>query len=134
MVLSRLLSLFRGGVPRPEFKRPTEEELTRTDSGLGYELLSPGEGTAPTSIDTVTVRYAGWLEDGTLFDASYPGTATFPLNRVVAGWTEGVQLLKPGGEILLELPPSLAYGSRGAPPRIGPNATLIFRVALVSVQ
>jgi FKBP-type peptidyl-prolyl cis-trans isomerase len=133
MVLGRLLSLFRRGKPRPEFELPREEDLVVTDSGLGHRILVPGEGSAPCSTDTVTVRYAGWSTDGKLFDASYPGTATFPLNGVVAGWTEGLQLLRPGGEVLLVLPPSLAYGARGAPPRIGPDATLIFRVELVSV-
>ena len=133
MVLGRLLALFRGG-PRPDFELPPDDELEATGSGLRYKLLEPGAGDPPSATDTVTVRYAGWTLDGKLFDASYPGTASFPLNRVVRGWTEGVQLLRPGGTVILVLPPELAYGSRGAPPRIGPNATLVFRVELVSVQ
>lgn len=133
MVIGRLLSLFRGGKPRPDFELPREEDLVVTDSGLGYRIIAPGEGSAPAATDKVTVRYAGWTTDGKLFDASYPGSATFQLNGVIAGWTEGLQLLRPGGEALLVLPPSLGYGARGSQPRIGPNATLIFRVELISV-
>jgi len=133
MVLGRILSLFRGG-GRPDFELPTEADLEVTASGLRYRLVEPGSGEPPQEHDQVTVRYAGWLEDGKLFDASYPGTASFPLNRVIKGWTEGVQLLRPGGAAIFVIPPELGYGPRGAPPRIGPNATLVFRVELVSVQ
>lgn len=131
-MLSRLLSLFR---PRrvPEFELPAEDALTRTPSGLGVRILEEGSGPKPGPTDTVTVRYAGWLTGGKLFDASYPGTATFPLNRVVRGWTEGLQHLAPGGVAILVLPPELAYGARGAPPRIGPGETLVFRVELVEI-
>lgn len=131
-MLSRLLSLFR---PRriPEFVLPSEEELVRTPSGLGVRVVEEGSGPKPAPTDVVTVRYAGWLTGGKLFDASYPGTASFPLNRVVAGWTEGLQHLAPGGVAILVLPPELAYGARGAPPRIGPNETLVFRVELVAI-
>lgn len=131
-MLSRLLSLFRTRRV-PEFELPPEEALERTASGLGVRVLEEGSGPRPGPTDVVTVRYAGWLTGGKLFDASYPGTATFPLNRVVRGWTEGLQHLAPGGAAILVLPPELAYGARGAPPRIGPNETLVFRVELVAI-
>jgi len=132
-MLKRLFGrLFGSG--RPEFKLPSEEDLERTRTGLGVEIIAPGEGRTPATVDTVTVRYAGWTDSGKLFDASYPGTASFPLNRVIPGWTEGLQLLKEGGSARLVIPPQLAYGPRGAPPRIGPNATLVFHVELVEVR
>jgi FKBP-type peptidyl-prolyl cis-trans isomerase len=117
----------------PEFRMPAEDELTTTASGLQFVLLKPGNGQSPTAHDQVTVRYAGWLKSGRLFDASYPRTATFPLTRVIAGWTEGVQLLMLGGEALFVIPGELAYGARGAPPMIGPGATLVFRIELVKI-
>jgi FKBP-type peptidyl-prolyl cis-trans isomerase FkpA len=79
------------------------------------------------------VRYAGWTTDGKSFDASFPGTASFPLNKVIGGWTEGLQLIGEGGSIRLVIPPALGYGARGAPPKIGPNATLIFLVELQKI-
>lgn len=132
-MLSRLISLFRRR-RIPEFVLPEEGDLLRTPSGLGVHVLERGTGEKPAANDTVTVRYAGWLIEGKLFDASYPGTATFPLNRVVRGWTEGLQHVAAGGSVILVIPPELAYGSRGAPPRIGPGATLVFRVELVSID
>ena len=127
-----LTKLF-GGASMPPFALPAEEDTVQTASGLRIAIHDPGSGRAPTELDTVTVRYAGWLSDGKRFDASYPGAATFPLNRVIAGWTEGLQMLQVGGRATLVIPPALGYGTRGAPPRIGPNATLVFHVELVKV-
>lgn len=119
----------------PAFSMPGNTALTTTPSGLQYETVTPGTGKAPKSTDTVTVHYAGWLTNGTAFDSSYKrGTpASFPLNRVIPGWTEGLQLMKEGGTSKFVIPAKLAYGSRGAPPVIGPDATLVFQVELIKV-
>ena len=119
----------------PAFQLPAPDKLTTTASGLQYRHQKEGAGRAPKATDTVTVHYAGWLTSGTPFDSSYQRgeTARFPLNRVIPGWTEGLQLMKEGGETTFVIPAKLAYGSRGAPPVIGPNATLVFHVALVKV-
>jgi len=104
--------------------------------GLQYKVLTPGSGTQPTDKDTVTVNYAGTLIDGTEFDSSYKRgqPATFPVNGVIAGWTEALQLMKEGSTWELYIPASLAYGEQGAPPIIGPNETLIFKVNLIKVN
>ncbi|MBN4078591.1 FKBP-type peptidyl-prolyl cis-trans isomerase [Gammaproteobacteria bacterium AH-315-C21] len=110
--------------------------ITETESGLQYQIIEPGEGANPSATDSVTVHYKGTLLDGTEFDSSHKRgqPATFPLNGVIAGWTEGVQLVKPGGTIKLFIPSDLAYGDRGSPPTIGPGATLIFDVELISIN
>jgi FKBP-type peptidyl-prolyl cis-trans isomerase FklB len=111
--------------------------VTTLPSGLQYEVLAVGEeGDAPKATDTVTVHYRGTLIDGSEFDSSYRKNqpATFPLDRVIRGWTEGLQLMRPGAKYRLFVPPELAYGERGAGARIGPNATLVFEVELLSVQ
>ncbi|MCP3914465.1 MAG: FKBP-type peptidyl-prolyl cis-trans isomerase [bacterium] len=131
-MLRRILNLFRGS-NTPAFELPQDDVLTTTPSGLRYVILAEGSGDSPAATNRVKVRYAGWLESGRAFDASYPGTASFPLDRVIQGWTEGLQLLKPGGSAKFVIPPDLAYGARGAPPLIGPGATLVFHVDLVSV-
>ena len=107
-----------------------------TDSGLLYEVLEPGAGESPLATDTVTVHYTGQLIDGTEFDSSRRRgePATFPLNRVIKGWTEGLQLMQAGATYRFVIPPDLAYGPAGAPPRIGPEATLVFEVELIGVQ
>jgi FKBP-type peptidyl-prolyl cis-trans isomerase len=122
--------------PLPPFRAPDKAKAVTTDSGLVYELLAAGEGTSPTKDDTVVAHYSGWLEDGTFFDSSHArGEPTeFPLKHVVAGWTEGLQLLKPGGKVLLRIPSKLGYGERGMPPAIPPNATLVFEIELVEVK
>ena len=109
-------------------------ETRRSGSTTAGSVPEAGAGQTPAATDTVTVRYAGWTLQGKLFDASYPGTASFPLNRVIPGWTEGLQLLKEGGSARFVIPPQLAYGERGAPPRIGPGATLVFHVELLKVR
>ncbi|GIW86697.1 MAG: peptidyl-prolyl cis-trans isomerase [Isosphaeraceae bacterium] len=107
-----------------------------TASGLQYKIIEPGKGESPKATDTVRVHYRGTLIDGTEFDSSYARNepAVFPLNGVIPGWTEGLQLIKPGGKIQLVIPANLAYGERGAPGgQIGPNAVLVFDIELLDV-
>jgi FKBP-type peptidyl-prolyl cis-trans isomerase FklB len=114
-----------------------EKEGVKTlPSGLQYQVLSEGEGDPPAATDTVTVQYRGTLIDGTEFDSSYGRgePASFPLDRVIPGWTEGLQLMRPGAKYRLFVPPELAYGERGNGSKIGPNSTLVFEVDLLSVQ
>jgi FKBP-type peptidyl-prolyl cis-trans isomerase len=113
-------------------------EVTTTGSGLQYEVLEQGEAGAamPSETDTVTVHYHGTLMDGTVFDSSVDRgqPASFQLNGVIPGWTEGVQLMKVGDKFRFFIPPELAYGPNGAGGVIGPNATLIFDVELLDVE
>lgn len=104
--------------------------------GLQYKVLKEGTGPTPTINDTVTVNYAGRLVDGTEFDSSYKRgePTTFPVSGVIPGWTEALQLMKKGSVWELYIPSDLAYGERGAPPSIGPNETLIFKVELLDVK
>lgn len=111
--------------------------VVTTASGLQYEVLAPGTGTvSPSATDSVTVHYKGTTIDGEEFDSSYSRgePATFPLNRVIAGWTEGVQLMKEGAKYRFFIPSQLAYGEQGAGRAIGPNAALIFDVELIKIQ
>ena len=105
-------------------------------SGLQYKEITPGKGKSPKATDTVTVHYKGTLIDGTVFDSSYKRgePATFPVSGVIPGWTEALQLMKTGAKWQLFIPPNLAYGERGAGRDIGPNATLIFEVELISIK
>jgi FKBP-type peptidyl-prolyl cis-trans isomerase FklB len=105
-------------------------------SGLQYKVLAEGKGKTPAATDTVTVHYRGTLIDGTEFDSSYKRNepATFALNQVIKGWTEGLQLVKEGGKVQLFIPSELGYGERGAGGQIGPNAVLVFEVELVAVK
>ncbi len=110
--------------------------IVTTASGLQYEILIPGTGTVnPSSTSNVTVHYKGSTLDGKEFDSSYSrGEPTsFPLNRVIAGWTEGLQLMTVGAKYRFYIPSDLAYGSQGAGP-ISPNATLIFDVELLNIK
>lgn len=111
--------------------------IVTTASGLQYEVLTPGTGTAsPSATANVTVHYKGTTLDGKEFDSSYSrgAPATFPLNRVIPGWTEGVQLMTEGAKYRFFIPSELAYGEQGAGRDIGPNATLIFDVELIKIQ
>ncbi len=112
------------------------EGVVALPSGLQYEIMSEGNGTSPKSTDTVTVHYRGTLIDGTEFDSSYQRgrPATFRLNQVIKGWTEGLQLMKEGGKRRLFIPSHLAYGKRGAGKLIGPGEALIFEVELIRVS
>ncbi len=107
----------------------------KTASGLVITTLTPGTGPAPSATDKVKVHYQGTLIDGTVFDSSVQRgqPATFPLNGVIKCWTEGVQLMKVGGKSRLVCPADLAYGDRGAPPRIKPGSTLVFEVELLEI-
>lgn len=111
------------------------EGVKTTESGLQYEVLEEGEGPKPKETDTVTVNYRGTLIDDTEFDSSYKRgqPATFPVNGVIPGWTEALQLMPVGSKYRLFIPADLAYGERGAGQAIGPNATLIFDVELLSI-
>lgn len=110
------------------------EGVVTTLSGLQYEILEEGEGETPAASDTVTVHYTGRLLDGTVFDSSVERgePARFPLNRVIPGWTEGLQLMSPGARFRFWIPASLAYGEQ-APPQIGPNQVLDFEVELIRI-
>lgn len=114
-----------------------KEGIQVTDSGLQYKVLEEGTGASPEATDTVTVHYEGTLIDGTVFDSSYERgePATFPLDGVIAGWTEGLQLMKEGATYRFFIPADLGYGMNvrpGSP--IGPNETLIFKVELIEVN
>ncbi len=110
--------------------------VEKTDSGLLYKIIEAGEGDSPVKEDTVVVHYAGRLIDGTEFDSSIARgePATFPLANVIPGWTEIVQLMKPGAKYEVVIPPQLAYGERGAGQRIQANSTLVFDIELLEVQ
>ncbi len=110
-------------------------DVKTTPSGLQYQVLTEGKGNNPKATDTVTVHYKGTLLDGTEFDSSYSRKepASFPLNGVIKGWTEGLQLMKAGSKYKFFIPAELAYGDNGSPPKIGPNSTLIFEVELLSI-
>lgn len=115
-------------------KASKEKGAITTNSGLVYLSLKEGNGAAPAAGDKVKVHYRGTLVDGTEFDSSYKRgePAEFALNSVIPCWTEGVQMIKPGGKAKLVCPAAIAYGERGAGP-IPPNATLVFEVELLSV-
>ena len=113
-----------------------KEGVITTASRLQYQVLREGNGQSPKATDTVECHYEGTLIDGTKFDSSYDRgqTATFPLNQVIAGWTEGLQLMKEGGKYRFFIPYELGYGERGAGASIPPFSTLVFDVELVSVK
>lgn len=110
--------------------------MITTASGLQYEVITEGSGPKPGATDTVTVHYKGTLTNGTQFDSSYDRgePISFPLNRVIAGWTEGLQLMSVGSKYRLTIPSNLGYGAAGAGGVIPPNATLIFEVELLKIN
>jgi len=112
------------------------DSVEQTTSGLQYMVLKEGTGAKPGPTDLVTVHYTGKLLDGTVFDSSVERgePATFPLDKVIPGWTEGLQLMSEGSKYRLFIPSELAYGSKGSGDKILPNATLIFDVELIKVE
>ena len=117
-------------------KNATKEGVKVTESGLQYEVITQGTGTKPVPTDTVEVHYEGKLLDGTVFDSSYERgkTVSFPLNGVIPGWTEGLQLMPVGSKYKLYIPSGLAYGPAGAGGAIGPHSTLVFDVELIGIK
>ena len=126
------------------FESQTEEDIIKyiednnlnakkTDSGLYYVINAEGSGTRPTSNSSVTVAYKGYLLDGKTFDQSSASGATFPLNKVISGWTEGIPLFKEGGEGILIIPSNLGYGPSGSRSIPG-GAVLVFDITLISVN
>jgi len=113
-----------------------KEGVTTLPSGLQYKVITEGTGPKPAATDTVTVHYRGTLIDGSEFDSSYSRNepATFPLNRVIKGWTEALQLMGEGAKWELYVPPSLAYGPQGAGERIPPQSALVFEVELLKAK
>jgi FKBP-type peptidyl-prolyl cis-trans isomerase FklB len=118
-------------------KMKSDVHIITTESGLEYKVLEEGKGDkSPSLQDKVTVDYEGRLINGTVFDSSYQRgqTASFPVNGVIAGWQEALQLMKPGDVWELYIPSQLAYGERGVPGLIGPNEVLVFKVHLISIN
>lgn len=111
------------------------DEVSSTDSGLQYEVLNSGDGDTPTNTSTVRTHYHGTLIDGTVFDSSYDRgePAEFPVNGVIAGWTEALQIMKTGDKWRLYIPYNLAYGEQGAGGKIAPFSTLIFDIELLAI-
>jgi FKBP-type peptidyl-prolyl cis-trans isomerase FkpA len=134
MVLILAISA-RASEPGPVDK-DAPEEFTTTSSGLKYRIRRKSDGPKPKGANTVVAHYKGWLDSGKEFDTSYKRgePSTFPLNMVIKGWTEGLQLIGTGGMIELEIPAKLGYGERGRPPVIPPNATLHFLVELIDIK
>lgn len=116
-------------------KNKSADGVKSTASGLQYKVLKEGAGNSPAATDNVTVHYKGTLLDGKTFDSSYDRgqPATFAANRVIKGWTEALQLMKPGGKYQLWIPADLAYGD-DSPPTIPPGSTLIFEVELIKIE
>lgn len=125
-----------GVVPASGTGAASAGDFQKTSSGLKYKIITQGTGKRPTAKSTVKCHYRGWLDSGKEFDSSYKrGEPTeFPLNGVIAGWTEGLQLINEGGKMELEIPSRLGYGERGMPGAIPPNARLHFEIELVQVK
>lgn len=125
----------RSQQPAAALAAVAEGDVKVTASGLQYEVLKVGTGATPGPTSQVKVHYHGTLPSGKVFDSSVErgSPATFPLNRVIPGWTEGLQLMREGAKYRFTIPSPLAYGTRGSPPLIGPDQTLIFEVELIQV-
>ncbi len=129
-----------GSAPAPSAAAPASgqtNQMITTASGLKYQVLKKGTGTvSPKATDTVKVHYHGTLLDGTVFDSSVERgePISFPLNGVIRGWTEGLQLMKVGDKFKFEIPPNLAYGANSPSPKIPPNSTLVFEVELLGIN
>lgn len=110
--------------------------VTTTASGLQYQVIEQGQGESPQKNDKVLVHYSGKLLDGSVFDSSHQRgqPASFQVDKVIKGWTEALQLMKPGDHWQIYIPPELGYGDKGAGPKIPPNSTLIFDVELISIE
>ncbi len=124
-------------VPGTPANSGQKTEMKTTASGLKYQVLKQGTGTvSPKATDTVKVHYHGTLLNGTVFDSSVERgePISFPLNQVIPGWTEGLQLMKVGDKFKFEIPPNLAYGENSPSPKIPPNSTLVFEVELLGIQ
>ncbi|HUR11362.1 MAG TPA: FKBP-type peptidyl-prolyl cis-trans isomerase [Flavitalea sp.] len=117
-------------------QKKSQSGITALPSGLMYEVIKEGTGGFPSATSSVTCHYHGTLIDGTVFDSSVKRgqPATFPLNKVIKGWTEGLQLMRAGSKWRFFIPPSLGYGDRQVSAQIGPNSTLIFEVELLSID
>jgi len=113
-----------------------KDGVKSTESGLQYEVLASGEGASPSATDTVEVHYHGTLIDGSVFDSSVErgAPAKFPVNRVISGWTEALQLMKVGDKWRLHIPADLAYGAQSPSPKIPANSTLVFEVELLNIE
>jgi FKBP-type peptidyl-prolyl cis-trans isomerase FklB len=113
-----------------------KDGVKATASGLQYKVIKTGSGKSPGPKDTVKVHYHGTLPDGTVFDSSVDRNepVTFPVDGVIPGWTEALQLMKEGDKWQIVIPAKLAYGEQGAPPKIGPNTALVFDVELLSIE
>jgi peptidylprolyl isomerase len=120
-------------IPAPDDVAAAPASAKKTASGLAYRVLKPGTGTSPKATDKVTVNYTGWTTDGKMFDSSVTRgqPATFPLNGVIKGWTEGVQLMKVGEKVRFWIPAELAYGEHPAGGR--PGGLLVFDIDLISI-
>lgn len=124
-------------LPLPPFALTPEDKLVKTASGLGYEVLREGTGPQCAIGKTVTLHYAGWLTDGKSFDSSYERAEPMKMRlpgQVIAGWKEGLPLMREGSMYRFTIPPAQGYGVRGFPPDIGPNATLIFVIEVLAVE
>ena len=115
-----------------KFMTEEKDKAKKTDSGLIYTILQEGSGKKPGPTDTVRVKYKGQLVNGTVFDENTEGIE-FPLNGVIKGWSEGLQMMSPGGKMKMVIPPDIGYGDRGAPPRIPGGSTLVFEVELIDI-
>jgi peptidylprolyl isomerase len=132
VVAAPMISFAQAPLPAPPDVKAPPKDAKKTSSGLAYKVLTPGKGTQhPTTTSEVTVQYTGWTTDGHMFDSSITRgePATFPLNRVIAGWTEGVQLMVEGEKARLWIPENLAYRGQRAP-----YGMLVFDIELLKIK